>query len=164
MMQIALRKTYTRSFWGKLFNIYTKWKLKTEFCHGGVVVGDKIYQMRPTGLVCEDFKDASNWVLFSTNISNNLTSLRLNKYVGTRYDFFSLLAFVLPFRFSDGHALYCFEVCWLALTGQNPTKAITPELILCEVIKNAQSPSVDSNAYIMDGNNRACDNSANVSI
>ena len=51
------------------------------------------------------------------------------QYKGTKYDWFSLIAFV-GLSASDSDKLYCFEWMWLAVTQQNPNFRVTPEILL----------------------------------
>ncbi len=48
---------------------------------------------------------------------------------GAKYDWFSLIAFLLPGRWSDHRRLYCFELPALVL-GLDTHKRVTPERIL----------------------------------
>lgn len=153
-MKIAFRKTYAPTFLGRLFNKYTGWKLKTKYFHGGVVVGDFIYQTTKNGLVCEKFTNKAEWDIFETDVSDIVGEKRLMRFVGIRYDVLSLIAFVFPFKFSDARALYCFEVCWLALTGNNPTEPISPDTIMSELLKRAQSFKTNSSAFVSNDNKR----------
>ena len=53
----------------------------------------------------------------------------LRQHAGAKYDWFSLLAFVLPGRWSDSKRLYCFELPALVL-GISTRQRVTPERIL----------------------------------
>ena len=67
-----------------------------------------------------------------------MVDVRFADHVGTRYDWFSLLAFVLPWRVRDKSRMYCYEWCWLAMTGEHPSCRVTPEMLLVEALKGHQ--------------------------
>lgn len=138
-MKIAFRKTNNPGLPG-LFNRYTKWSLKTGYAHGGVLIGDDLWHMTPHGLIPEKVKSLESWDLFHTPVSDKIALNRISAYRGIRYDGIGLIGFKLPWRFSDSKALYCFEVLWLALTGENPNKPISPDTVMAELLRqiNAQ--------------------------
>lgn len=140
-MKIAFRKNNAPGFFPGLFNRYTRWSLKTDYAHGGVVIGDQLWHTTPHGLTPEPFNSPESWDLFNTPVSDTLALNRINEYKGIRYDGIGLIGFKLPWRFSDSKALYCFEVPWLALTGENPNKPISPDTIMAELLRqlNAQA-------------------------
>lgn len=135
MMKLALRRTDAKTFFGKLFNQLTRLRLHTEYPHGGIVIGDRLYHMTyADGLHWTDF-DPDGWDLFDV-AQDDLHALSLfSARKGAKYDALSLLAFLLPWRVRDSRRLYCFEWCWLALTGINPSTRITPEKLLVLVNK-----------------------------
>ena len=54
---------------------------------------------------------------------------------GAKYDWFSLIAFLLPGRWSDRSRLYCFELPALVL-GISTRQRVTPERILTAITKD----------------------------
>jgi hypothetical protein len=134
-MKVAFRKTNKPGLLPGLFNDYTRWSLKTGYAHGGVVIGDQLWHTTRDGFIHEPFTNPEEWDLFETPISDELATQRLTPFLGMRYDAFSLLGFKLPFRFSDSHGLNCFEIPWLALTGNNPNKPISPDTIMAELLR-----------------------------
>ena len=62
-------------------------------------------------------------------------------YAGAGYDWFSLLAFV-GLRVRDSGRLYCFEWCWMCITGEIPKFRVTPEMLL-SLTHKAQSHARD---------------------
>ena len=54
---------------------------------------------------------------------------------GAKYDWFSLIAFLLPGRWSDHRKLYCFELPALVL-GISTRQRVTPERILVAITKD----------------------------
>ena len=129
-MKLALRKTNAGTLFGKLFNIATRWRLHTAYPHGGIVVDGMLYHSTFTdGLHVELFKP-EGWDVFDVGGSDGAALALYVVLKGAKYDAISLLAFLLPWRVRDSQRLYCFEWCWIALTGENPSERITPERLL----------------------------------
>lgn len=137
-MQLALRKTAaTGASWTARFAAWAiKARLVSAYCHGGIVIGNRIYHATAThGLTDSDFT-AEHWDLFDVGTDKDLDVLNMYQLLkGTQYDWFSLLAFVLPWRLSDASRMYCFEWCWMCLENRNPTERITPEALLKKTIE-----------------------------
>jgi hypothetical protein len=73
------------------------------------------------------FYKPEEWDLIPIKLSaEDVTS----QFKETKYDWFSLLWFILPFRASKRSWLYCYEWCWLCMTRQLPTQRVTPENLL----------------------------------
>ena len=108
----------------------TKARLVSQYCHGGMIVnGDLLHVNTKHGLHKEIDWTPDNWELFEIKAdSQNILEL-FEKYKQAKYDWFSLIAFV-GLSISDPDRLYCFEWMWLAITGQNPSFRITPEMLL----------------------------------
>ena len=142
-MKIAFRKTNAPGLLPGLFNSYTRWSLKTDYPHGGVLIGDQLWHTTRHGLAVEPFSDPQNWDVFESKVTDEKALERLSKFLHIRYDPVSLLGFKIPLKFSDSRGLYCFEVLWLALTGENPSKPISPDTVMAEMLRqqNAQSNS-----------------------
>jgi len=135
VVYLALRKTNSATFFGKLFNVATRWRLHTDYPHAGIVIGGDLYHTTfKNGLHREDFK-GPGWELFQTDADAASVRAVFNERKGADYDAFSLLAFILPWRVRDSKRLYCFEWCWLALTGENPKRRVTAENLLSLVIR-----------------------------
>lgn len=134
-MKIAFRKSNPDGFFKNLFGRYTKWSLKTDYAHGGVVIGDTLYHSTAHGFTVQKFVKSEDWDLFCTDVPDSIAMLRLNEYQSIHYDFLSLLSFKLPFRISDAKRLYCFELVWIALTGENPIKPISPDTIMAQLLR-----------------------------
>lgn len=129
-MKLALRKSNAGSFLHKLFNIATRWRLHTVYPHSGIVIGNQLYHTTySNGLHAVDF-DPEGWELFDVGGSDSYAVSAFNALRGSDYDAISLLAFLLPWRVRDSRRLYCYEWCWLAMTGENPSRRITPEMLL----------------------------------
>jgi hypothetical protein len=135
-MQIAFRKTNAPGFFPGLFNAYTKWSLKTDYSHGGVVIGDQLWHTTKHGVRSETFESTESWDLFETDVSDKIALDRCTKVLGMRYDTASLLGFKLPIRVTDSRGLYCFELQWLAYTGEHPKKKVSPDTVMAELLRN----------------------------
>ena len=114
-----------------------KARLVSQFCHGGIVVGDNLYHatgthglhMVPAGQWTPD-----NWLLIDIGTNQDLRVLNLFEQVnGMPYDWFSLLAFA-GFRYEDITKVYCFEWCYWCIHGAPPTGRVTPEMLILEAV------------------------------
>lgn len=130
-MKLALRKGSTSPAWNhRLAAWLIRTRLMSRYSHGGIVIGDTLYHATAThGVNEEKFIGGPEWELFDFS-GDDKEALRLfAEHVGSGYDWFSLLAFALiPAR--DSRRWYCFELCWLLITGKNPTERVTPEDLL----------------------------------
>jgi hypothetical protein len=91
------------------------------------------------GLTEESF-DASGWQLYATERSAEEVRAFFNLHKGAPYDWFSLLGFVLPWRVSMRSWMYCYEWCFLVLTGALPAGRITAEILLDLAHKQKGNP------------------------
>lgn len=129
---LALRRSKnTDSLASRLFGLLVRVRLVTQYPHGGIVVdGELMHATFDKGLHSVPFVGGS-WELFEVpSITASVVRSRFNALKGAEYDAVSLLAFLLPWRVRDSKRLYCFEWCWLAVTGQNPSGRVTPEKLL----------------------------------
>ena len=139
-MKIALR-TCNSSGWRALFSILTRWRLHTHFPHGGVVIDGIITQATLIDGVHKKVFDPAGWLVYDyPAVDDQTASARLTKFSGAKYDVFSLLAFVLPWRVSDSRRVYCFELMWVAMTGENPNFKVTAEMILAKILETKATP------------------------
>ena len=131
-MKLALRKTAaTGANWLARFAAWAiKTRLVSEYCHGGIVIGDKIYHATAQHGLCSADFTPEHWDLFEVNFNEQLALDLYYKHCGAGYDWFSLLAFVLPGTYTDSQRFYCFEWCWLCLTGEYPSGRVTPEMLI----------------------------------
>ena len=140
-MYLALKKTSPKSATKlqKFISNAIKWRLCSNYSHGGIVIGDTLYHSSymNKGLYSEKF-DMSNspgWDFFYLGNEKDEEVIKLyNKLKGTPYDLLGLLTFIVPFQ-ADYEKLYCFEWCGLAL-GLNITTRVTPEDLLLHISKN----------------------------
>jgi hypothetical protein len=72
----------------------------------------------------------ANWIMIDVGTERDQQALELfRRYAGAKYDWVSLLAFI-GLNVRDRERFYCFEWCWLAMTGNNPQFRVTPELLI----------------------------------
>lgn len=135
-MLLAFRhKTPDSASWLKrLGAAVIRGRLVSEFYHGGVVIGDMlVHSTVDKGLHCQKF-DPAGWYVI--DVGSDLDKSAIEKFVkhkGSSYDWFSLLAFILPGRISDAKRWYCFEWQYYCLTGEIPTFRVTPEKIFTKL-------------------------------
>lgn len=135
-MKLVLRRLPASDSWRHRISAWAiKTRLVSDYCHSGIVIGDTLYHANTTsGLHASTF-DADKWELYDfPGIDTDALAL-FGRYKGTPYDWFSLLAFLLPGHIADGSRLYCFEWCWLAMTGESPSERITPEMLLVKAVR-----------------------------
>lgn len=128
-MHLALKTTSEPGLLQRLFFWLTKWRLLTEYPHAGIVKdGLLLHSNLAKGLHAQVFSP-EGWVLMEIPDTHDVGAL-FALHRGTPYDWFSLLAFILPWQVRDGDRMYCYEWCWLAMTGQTPRGRVTPEMLL----------------------------------
>jgi hypothetical protein len=129
-VKLALKHAPPTGFWKRAFHAITAARLVTRYPHAGIVIdGDLMHSNLASGLHIEPFRP-EGWDLFDLGDADELAQARFLDFEGTPYDWFSLLAFVLPWNVSDSSRMYCYEWCWLAITGVNPRRRVTPEDLL----------------------------------
>ena len=133
-MQLALRKTAANDATALQagFCWVIKARLVSDFCHGGIVIDGDLYQANGLhGLhkVPRGSWTPTNWILFDVHGDDAAALALFKKHEGARYDWIGLLAFV-GLRAGRDDWMYCFEWCWLAMTGSNSTARVTPEKLL----------------------------------
>lgn len=135
-MILALKHAPPRGFWRRAFHCLTAARLVTRYPHGGIVIdGHLLHSNLARGLHRELF-DPVGWHLFDVPGSAAHSVQQLFEVrQGAKYDWFSLLAFVLPWRVRDRARLYCFEWCYLAITGRDPSERVTPEDLLALIAR-----------------------------
>lgn len=136
-MKLALRQgaALDAAWHGKLASKAIEIRLVTDYPHAGIVIDGMLYHATSAhGLICVPLMDA-NWVLIELGSARDAEVLALfEKLKGTKYDWFSLLAFTIVHA-SDSEKLYCYEWCLWAMTGMNPGNRITVERLLIEALK-----------------------------
>lgn len=135
-MKLALKYAPPSGFWKRAFHRLTAARLLTRYPHAGIVInGQLMHSNLANGLHQESFHPAG-WDVFELGDAEDLVNFRFREFEGTPYDVFSLLAFVLPWRVSDSSRMYCYEWCWLAITGLDPVRRVTPEDLLVLVAQS----------------------------
>ena len=138
-MQLALRKTAATgaTFWARLAAWAIKTRLVSQYCHGGIVIGDRVYHATAAHGLCDAEFAPEKWDLFDLGADRDVQILSLYRLLqGAKYDWVSLLAFVVPWRVSDADRMYCFEWCWMCIEDRNPSFRVTPEMLLESILKN----------------------------
>jgi len=139
-VKLALRRGPAEhaTFWQKLASWTIKARLVSQYSHAGIVIDGRLFHATSSrGLHVLEAGEWSpeKWDLVTVKRNNEEALSLFSKYEGAAYDWFSLLAFVgLGVR--DSRRMYCFEWCWLAMTGTVPTKRITPEMLLLNCVIN----------------------------
>ena len=131
---LALRHTSPPGFFPGVFAALTRCRLVTRYPHSGIVIDGVLYEATFKHGVRATVFDSSGWDLFIIAKTDKFSLINRFKQVeGRPYDWFSLLAFVLPFRARMAKWFYCYELCSFMLDGLNPTKRVTPEILLTKV-------------------------------
>ena len=135
-MRLALKTTSSSSAtrWQRLQSALIGWRMCSEYCHGGIVVGDLLLHATPGGgLHATADWNPSKWTLIDFGPAHDAQALALfDANVGAPYDWPGVLGFVLPWVRGKKKALYCFEWCALAL-GAPPARRMTPERLLAHI-------------------------------
>ena len=142
-MKLALRPTapVNAHVWQRLACWAIRTRLVSRYCHGGIVIDGRLFHTNATSNlhVLEPHEwEPSRWDLVEVGGDDQQALRRFALYKGALYDWLSLLAFV-GLRVSDTNRLYCFEWCWLAITGKVPDFRVTPELLLLHSVKPVPS-------------------------
>jgi hypothetical protein len=134
MIYLALRHTDTPGMLG-LFSKYTRWRLHTRYPHAGIVIDGVLYESTFKHGVRPRPFEPEGWHLYHvTNLHSEDVLQRFTSVLNRPYDWFSLLAFVLPWRASVEQWFYCFELCWYLMYGTSPNHRVTPENLLTGVL------------------------------
>ena len=131
---LALKYAKPQGFFKRAFHNLTRARLVTRYPHSGIVQdGMLMHSNLSKGLNREPF-EPEGWLLIPIRpaIDPITAFIRLED---TPYDWFSLLAFILPWRVRHRDWLYCYEVCWYVQTGQMPIERVTPEDLAIEALR-----------------------------
>lgn len=128
---LALRKTNAPGFFPGIFSKLVRARIVTEYPHAGIIANGKLLHItKKDGLHAVEDIDLDQWDLFIVDIDSSEVLERFRKHGHCKYDLVSLLAFVLPWRVSVSEWLYCYEWCFVAITGKLPMRRVTPEDLL----------------------------------
>ena len=146
-MYLALRRgpATDAKLLDKLFVWVIRERLVTDFPHAGIVIGAKLYHATARHGFCKADYTPARWELLPLGTEPDAEVQELAEgliAIGTRYDFAELLDFT-PLQWLIGLArkvpalrrwldnrLYCFQWCWLAMTGGLPLRRVTAEMLL----------------------------------
>lgn len=136
-VHLAFRRSDAPGFWPRLFSWLTRWRLHTAYPHAGIVAGGLLYHSTfAHGLASEPAQLGADWELVPlAGLEADDVAAWFEHLGGARYDWFSLLGFVLPWRVSKRSWLYCYEWAHTVMTGQLSRERVTPELLLALAIK-----------------------------
>lgn len=136
---VAFRRTAAvgAPWWQVALCTLVRWRLVSQWCHAGVVCDGVLHHVTVTdGLTSTDDWTPARWELFALPDSYRaVLQTALHAHAGAKYDWFSMLAFLLPGRWSDGKRLYCFELPAIVL-GISTRQRVTPERILTAITKD----------------------------
>ena len=136
---VAFRRTAPAgaAWWQRALCALVRWRLVSQWCHAGIVCDGVLHHVTVTdGLTSTDDWTPNRWELFALpDSSRDVLQTALQAHAGAKYDWFSLLAFVLPGRWSDRRRLYCFELPAIVL-GMDTRQRVTPERILIAITKD----------------------------
>lgn len=140
-MYLALKRTPASdaTWWQRACAWLIKARLVSQYSHAGVVIGGRLYHATAQhGLTDEPFDMATasaGWDFVDWGSAHDAAALALyQRRKGAGYDWFGLLAFVLPGRYTDSARLYCFA--WAALArGLDIRQRVTPELLLVAALR-----------------------------
>lgn len=136
---LALRRdaASNATWWQRALCALVRWRLVSQWCHAGIVCDGVLHHVTATdGLTSTDDWTPARWELFALPDSyRDVLQTALQAHAGAKYDWFSLLAFILPGRWSDSKRLYCFELPAIVL-GMDTRQRVTPERILTAITKD----------------------------
>jgi len=131
MIYLALRKRpKTNKLIDWIPHLAIKFRIVSEYSHGGIYDGIYMYDITAKDNMSKYVLESKDgWDFFPADISKDDLEIRYLEYMQHKYDWFSLLSF-FGLKARDSDRLYCFEWCYIALTGRNPSVKITPEKLL----------------------------------
>lgn len=127
---LALRTSAPDGILQRIFYAITKWRLHTKYPHGGIVCNDDLYHCNLSNGLHKVKFDSDGWQLYSISVTEEEVEQLYEKYKYAKYDWFSLLGFLLPWRVTKIGWLYCFEWCYIVMTGEDAMGRVTPEMLL----------------------------------
>jgi hypothetical protein len=131
MVYLALRmrpKSNKLKDW--FFHLAIASKLMSPYSHGGIYSNGYMYEVTAeSNMTKTRLHNTEGWHFFKTDVEKDELETHYEKYKDYKYDWFSLLAF-LNFDARDSKRLYCFEWCYIVLTGTEPHFKVTPEMLI----------------------------------
>lgn len=135
-MKLLLRSTPSSSATRaqRWFAALTKWRLASDYCHGGIDVGGRLYHTNLAHGLCTDSYDPAKWLSIDLGLAADERVLRLYAALqGAPYDVLGVLGFGLPVHGSSSK-LYCFEWCAACLMLP-PERWMTPEKLIAQSLR-----------------------------
>ena len=136
-MKLALRADHAAGATApeRAFAALTRWRLASQWCHGGIVIGERLYHVTARGALHSTSYTPDCWHLVDLGEDNDTWALQLfERLQGARYNFAGVLGFGIPgVRGSDAR-LYCFEWCAMCI-GAPPHRWMTPERLLFHALQ-----------------------------
>jgi hypothetical protein len=135
-MKLLLRSTPSASAtWAqRQFAALTRWRLASDFCHGGIDVGGRLYHTNLAHGLSTDSYDPAKWLRIDLGPAADDRVLRLYAAMqGAPYDVLGVLGFGLPVR-GSASKLYCFEWCAACLL-MVPERWMTPEKLIAQALR-----------------------------
>ena len=142
-LYLALRRdaASNATWWQRALCALVRWRLVSQWCHGGVVCDGVLHHVTTQdGLTQTEDWTPNRWDLIELpGSARDVLQTALQAHAGAKYDWFSLLAFILPGRWSDSKRLYCFELPAIVL-GMDTRQRVTPErLLLASICKGGRA-------------------------
>jgi len=130
-MKLALRRSAAEgaSTLDRALSWVIKTRLVTRYPHAGIVIDGVLYHSTGRKGLHADKLDGADWVLIDIGGNDDRALGLFHEYRGAGYDWVSLLAFV-GLKARDSRRMYCYEWCYLAMTGKKYKGRVTPELLL----------------------------------
>jgi hypothetical protein len=143
-MMLALRATAAggATRWQRFQSALIRWRLCSQWCHGGIVVAGWLVQSTPErGLHATSEWSPENWTLIDLGSERDKSAWKLlGQSIGTPYDWLGVLGFAVPVLASASvDRLYCFAWCALAM-GMPPARWMTPERLLFHTLQATRAP------------------------
>lgn len=136
-MMLALRADHAQGANAaeRAFAALTRWRLASQWCHGGIVIGERLYHANARCGLHESDYTPERWTLIDLGPGLDAWALQLfSEMQGARYDFAGVLGFGLPCVQGSDDRLYCFEWCALAM-GVPAARWMTPERLLAHLLR-----------------------------
>lgn len=142
-LYLALRRdaASNATWWQRALCALVRWRLVSQWCHAGVICDGVLHHVTVTdGLTSTDDWTPNRWDLIELpGSARDVLQTALQAHACAKYDWFSLLAFILPGSWSDGKRLYCFELPAIVL-GMDTRQRVTPErLLLASICKGGRA-------------------------
>jgi len=140
---LALKHKLPSEMSPRFFAKVIRARLVSTYYHGGIVIDDMLYESTfKKGVSSRPFVP-EGWDLYQlTNLNPEDVLQRFTSVLHRPYDWFSLLAFVLPWRASVSRWFYCFELCWFLIYNTSPNHRVTPENLLIGVLNDNKNRPV----------------------